>query len=280
MRAARRTAAMDPWTVLGRPGGERSLFGFCTSHHGLGSLSWVLSTPVLHLDGRAGVARTRSGTVYLLGRRVSVDDLLDRKANVALRELGGARGPNSRDARLWLTACKTARWLGLPAPAWSDAAAVAAFLEKHRSAYGKLRAESGLGAGSGPLPYDEGVILRATHRGAPVTVARADRGELTALAGPARSTEFRDEIEDWNLVAIRGLEKGTEVHALGRRVALGNEWITSPIAAVSPGPTAVETASGHSYRLARQDGARMEPALLEHLAYALRSWGFDNIRTA
>lgn len=141
MSAPQGTAAMDPWTLLMLAGGERSLFGFCLRHHGLCGLSWVLSTPVVHLDEGAGVARTRSATLYLLGRRVSVDELSDYEARVALRELGGPRNPDSAHARLWLTACKTARWLGLPAPAWYDPVGVEAFLERHRAAYYDLRAE-------------------------------------------------------------------------------------------------------------------------------------------
>lgn len=117
---------------------------------------------------------------------------------------------------MWLTACKTARWLGLPAPAWSDTAAMVALLEKHRAAYLTLRAGSGECRGEHAVSEDAGYRPTGTRHSADgsadapwrlVTVARAGRSELVALTAPARPTGFRDDLEDWTLVAIRGLRR-------------------------------------------------------------------------
>ncbi len=300
---------MDPWLLLVFNDGEPALFGYCRSHHRLGGLSWALSSPVLSLDEAAGIARTRSGTLYLLGRRIRLDGLPDDEARAALEELSKAGNPGSGLTRAWLAACKTARWLGLPHPPRSDVAATAAFLGEHRSAYLALRANAGAAAGqerapdipghfgAGQLPHAAAeavhrapdadlalstvparVMFSAKHRENRVTIGRADRDEVVALADGNGPEPRRDAIDSWSLIAIRGLSRGTRVHALGWRVGLANTWITSAIAGLRLGPIAISTASGHAYRLMSPDGAKLRPDLRAHLGHALLTWGFHDIQ--
>ena len=67
-------ASMDPWLVVD-VNGEPSLFGFAWRHPSTGGLSWMLSTAIVELDAAAGRARTASGRVYQLGRRIEPCEL-------------------------------------------------------------------------------------------------------------------------------------------------------------------------------------------------------------
>ena len=126
--------------------------------------------------------------------------------------------------------------------------------------------------------HDGTVLLRAIYRGNSVSVGRATDAELHAIAGPVDPAIARDVLHTWSLVAIRDPDgRGTQVHALGWRVALVNTWITSPLVGVDLQARAISTKSGHTYRLELQDGPELAPALRDHLAYALRNWGFANV---
>src|ERR1700739_1608390 len=104
------TAEMDPWLVVS-VAGEPSLFGFARQHPRTGGLSWVLSTMIVELNEAVGRARTISGRVYTLGRRISCGEL-DEEGSLALRLLLAKwtkrESPPFQDL-LWLNARKMAR---------------------------------------------------------------------------------------------------------------------------------------------------------------------------
>lgn len=85
-------------------------------------------------------------------------------------------------------------------------------------------------------------------------------------------------LERWSFVAVRDPRRGTGVHALGWRMLLRNTWITSPVLVVDRASGAIRTRSGNAYLLGSRDGSDLDPELREHLAYALRTWGFDDVR--
>ena len=122
--------------------------------------------------------------------------------------------------------------------------------------------------------------LKATHRGRPVTAGHATPAEVAALVATSPLEAAIDVLEHWSLIAIRGLGGGgTKVHALGWRQALANTWITSSLVAVDVAVQATRTRSGHVYALGRrEDPGRMHPELADHLDYALRKWGFVDLR--
>ncbi len=122
--------------------------------------------------------------------------------------------------------------------------------------------------------------LEATHRGRPVTAGHATPEEVAALMATSPLEAAIDVLEHWSLIAIRGLGGGgLEVHALGWRRALANTWITSALSAIDLAAREVRTSSGHVYRLGRPDSREnLQPALLEHLDYALHRWGFVDLR--
>jgi hypothetical protein len=120
------------------------------------------------------------------------------------------------------------------------------------------------------------LLFEASYHGSPVAVGRATDDEIAALAGTVGRGS--DVLERWSLVAIRDPARGPEVHALGWRMLLGNTWITSPVIVVDLATGAVRTRSGNAYLLGSRDRADLDPELLEHLAYALRTWGYDDVR--
>lgn len=125
---------------------------------------------------------------------------------------------------------------------------------------------------------DAVVLFRATYRGNSVSVGHATDAELDAIAAVVDPASARDVLHAWSLVAVRDSEsRGTQVHALGWRVALVNTWITSPLVGVDSQARAVSTESGHAYSLELQDGPELAPSLWKHLAYALRTWGFTDV---
>ncbi len=139
-------AHMEPWLIVG-DGKERSLFGYAVWHPVTGGKAWTLSTPVQSLDETGGLARTRSGQRYRLGRQITWATLPTEEARVAyallVGPLIGARdgelvGQIDRDlAARWLGTCKAARHLGLEAPR-HDASAVRTFEDTHGDRYAEL----------------------------------------------------------------------------------------------------------------------------------------------
>lgn len=126
-----------------------------------------------------------------------------------------------------------------------------------------------------------GHLFRATHDGRPMVIGRATLDEVSALIGHVDPAAARDEIDRWNLIAVRErLGHGLQIHALGWRRRLGNTWITSPLVSIAARSTMVSTSSGHSYRLGEPDGAEVDPDLMDHLLYALRTWGLSDIEPA
>ncbi len=112
-----------------------------------------------------------------------------------------------------------------------------------------------------------------------MTVGHATAAELAHLAGSVPGGGARDRLDSWSLVAIRGTGTGAAaVHALGWRIGLLNTWITSALLVVDTGSVAVGTRSGNIYTLGRPDDECLDPELRRHLAYALRTWGFDDVR--
>ena len=130
------TASMDPWLVVD-VSSEPSLFGFARRHPSTGGLSWVLSTAIVELDEAAGRARTKSGRVYELGRRIEPGEL-DEEGSLALRLLLARwtrrEPPPDQDLR-WLTARKMARHLRVEPPRRDDPAAVERFLRTYHESY-------------------------------------------------------------------------------------------------------------------------------------------------
>lgn len=126
---------------------------------------------------------------------------------------------------------------------------------------------------------NESPLFLTTYCGNPINVGHANETELARLTETIDSTAACDVLKLWSLVAVREpAERGTKVHALGWRAQLANTWITSPLVAVDMAAGAVTTTSGHVYLLAERDELQLEPALRGHLAYALRMWGFDDVR--
>ena len=124
-----------------------------------------------------------------------------------------------------------------------------------------------------------GRLFLAALAGEPVVVGHAEETELSALAPAQPGTVPRDTIDLWSLVAFRsGVVRATTVHALGHRTALDNVWITSAVTSVDPRSMTVLTSSGAVYRLGERDGPAPGGSRLEHLAYALRTWGYDIVR--
>jgi hypothetical protein len=121
-------------------------------------------------------------------------------------------------------------------------------------------------------------LFEVAFRGRAMSVGHATDAELAHLAGAVASAEARDQLDAWSLIAMRDAAgSGTKVHALGWRTGLLNTWITSPLVVVDRVANVVSTRSGHAYSLGRPDTRELHPALREHLAYALRTWGFDDV---
>jgi hypothetical protein len=123
---------------------------------------------------------------------------------------------------------------------------------------------------------DEDILFRAVYRGDPVIVTHAQDAEIETLVGPVGPP--RDKLELWSLIAIR-IGSAIDIHALGWRQLLANTWITSSLLAVDLTAGAVRTLSGKNYLLGGRDKSELDPELRAHLAYALGTWGFDDVRT-
>ena len=123
-------------------------------------------------------------------------------------------------------------------------------------------------------------LFQASYRGRPVTVDHATDDELTALSTASILEHPRDTLVFWSFVALRNVDcQGSRVHALGWRSGLANTWATSRLAAVDSAAEVVKTFSGHGYRLHDPDCRwDLRPELRAHLEYALRTWGFVDVR--
>jgi hypothetical protein len=123
---------------------------------------------------------------------------------------------------------------------------------------------------------DADILFRAVYRGEAVIVTHAKDAEIELFAGEAGPP--RDKLELWSLIAIRcGSAFG--IHALGWRLRLANTCITSSVVAIDLTAGAVRTWSGKNYLLGSRDESELDPELRAHLAYALQTWGFDDVRT-
>lgn len=123
------------------------------------------------------------------------------------------------------------------------------------------------------------ILFAATYRNQPGTVCHANEVELNRHAGTVATAAARDELDAWSLVAIRNPARDVAaVHALGWRPGILNTWITSPLLVVDTVANVVAIASRHAYTLGRRDDPKLDPELRGHMAYALRTWRFDDVR--
>lgn len=123
------------------------------------------------------------------------------------------------------------------------------------------------------------LLFEAARRGVPVVVRHVGEAGLAALAGEVGREASLDSLDPWSIVSIgRADGRGATLHALGWRVGLVNTWITSPLRSMDLAAGAVRTSSGKVYALGEPDAPGLHPLLREHLAYALRTWGFDDVR--
>lgn len=123
-------------------------------------------------------------------------------------------------------------------------------------------------------------IFLASFHGHPVAVHHANTAELAFLSRPLDPASARDLLSVWSLVAIRHSARSEpDIHALGWRVGERNTWITSRLVGVNMKASVVATRSGHAYRLGMPDDAELDPELRGHLAYALVTWGFSDVRS-
>jgi hypothetical protein len=122
------------------------------------------------------------------------------------------------------------------------------------------------------------ILFDARYRGALVLVAHATTDEVESLAGPVGPADGKpadDLMELWSLISIR-FTSAIEIHALGWRTLLANTWISSPLVAVNLTEGSLRTRSGKIYLLGVRDQPELDPELRSHLAYALKTWGFDD----
>lgn len=128
------TATMSRWLVV-EAYDEDCLFGFAEIHPRTGGLSWLLSTPIIELSEEVCRARTRSGRVYQLGRKMSAPEL-DDEGRTALRLLLNRDDcPGRAQDTAWVTAQKVARHLALVPPPRSNPAEVERFHMSYRDTY-------------------------------------------------------------------------------------------------------------------------------------------------
>jgi len=120
-------------------------------------------------------------------------------------------------------------------------------------------------------------LFKSVYRGHAVTIGHANDAELSLIAGSIAPEAADDLLELWSLIAIRD-PAGTKIHALGWRLFLADSWITSPLVIADFGNRVVSTRSKHTYTLGCQDRSELDPGLRDHLAYALRTWGFVDVR--
>ena len=123
-----------------------------------------------------------------------------------------------------------------------------------------------------------GPLFHASKPGRAASVSHATETELADLAGTSPVAEPSDRLDGWSLVTVRDGNVRLTVHALGWKGELANAWITSPLVWADPIGRVVSTSSGHTYRLGAPDRPSLQPDLRSHLARALRTWGFADVR--
>ena len=135
----RRSAELSHWLIV-EIDGHQHLFGYATRHTTTGGLSWLLSTTIVSMAKDYTAAQTTSGTAYVLGERISEDDL-DEEGQVAHALLIRRQSSSADDLAdlLWLSARKWSRHLGLSCPARNDVDALRRFLTEHYQAYATIR---------------------------------------------------------------------------------------------------------------------------------------------
>ena len=138
-------ARVDPWLIVELPDGAELLFGFGWHHPITGGLSWMRSSPVIDLDEETGRARTASGRIYELGRRIPVEGLPE-EGRAALELLilkpeGLLQSESERDAATaaWLVACKWARHCRAQPPPRDDLDAIQKFMREYADMYEAVR---------------------------------------------------------------------------------------------------------------------------------------------
>ena len=124
-----------------------------------------------------------------------------------------------------------------------------------------------------------GILFTATWHGSGAAIGRATEAELAPLVRQGVPGVVRDVLRPSFLVAVRRADvPEAAVHALGWRQRLLNTWITSRLVAIDFATGTAATRSRNVYRLAGADGHDELPTLLhDHLWYALRTWGFDDV---
>ncbi len=121
-------------------------------------------------------------------------------------------------------------------------------------------------------------LFSATWHGRPAIVGLATQVELRRITNGKRPDSVLDVMRPAMLIAIRedGLQDA-EIHALGWRTSLCTTWITSALVGIDATRTVIRTSSGRVYGLEDLQDEAGVPVLLDHLAYALRRWGFDDV---
>ncbi len=124
-------------------------------------------------------------------------------------------------------------------------------------------------------------LFQGTLRGRPMTVDRAAPEDLASIERPIPPGVVTDVLQPAMLIAIRakGLPDAA-VHALGWRRGLADVWATSLLQAVDREAGVVVTSSGSVYAIRDHGDGELPPVLQRHLAYALRVWGFVDVRAA
>ena len=124
-------------------------------------------------------------------------------------------------------------------------------------------------------------MFQGTLRGRPMTIDRAAPEDWASIERPIPPGVVTDVLQPAVLIAIRakGLPDAA-VHALGWRRGLADVWATSLLQAVDREAGVVITSSGSVYAIRDGGDDELPPALQRHLAYALRVWGFDDVRAA
>ncbi len=122
-------------------------------------------------------------------------------------------------------------------------------------------------------------LFRATLRGRRMTIGPAAAVDLTAIAGPTPTSAVTDVLRPAMLVAIHASGfQGAAVHAVGWRRGLADVWATSALVSVDLEVRVIVTSSGNAYFIPDGVGGDLHPRLYKHLAYALQTWGCDDIR--
>lgn len=123
-----------------------------------------------------------------------------------------------------------------------------------------------------------GALFTGERPGRRLQAGIADATDMAALPGYGEPGALRDMLDPWLLIALREDCRATTVHLLGWRRGLGNTWITSPLTAADFGAGIVLTRSGRVYGLAGAALPSPGACLLDHLRYALETWGWCDVQ--